>query len=232
MHGLILAGGDGSRLARAKELPAKPLVQLGGRPLIARLTDQLLGLVDSQVACVVREDLREVSELLGGNERILLIWSRTPSSLHSLGLGLANLPPGPVLCTMVDTIMRSQDWQAAHRQMNNQLANGADVSLLVTPYVDDESALYVRRDGSGSVTELTDSPVEPLLVTGGVYGLSPRARALARDAIDSGRQRMRSFLKLAAECQLRVTTVEVPRVIDLDHPSDLEAAISWLSASN
>src|SRR5438552_1037402 len=43
--------------------------------------------------------------------------------------------------------------------------------------------------------------------------------------------RMRAFLRLLVELKVPVATVEVPRIIDLDHKSDLEAAERWLAAS-
>src|SRR3989454_12574816 len=36
---------------------------------------------------------------------------RTPSSLHTLVAGLAVVPPGPVFCAMVDTVMPAADWR-------------------------------------------------------------------------------------------------------------------------
>jgi hypothetical protein len=64
-------------------------------------------------------------------------------------------------------------------------------------------------------------------VTGGVYGLSPGARRLATVAGSNG-NRMRTFLKLLVEVRAPVATVEVPKIIDLDHRRDLEAAETWL----
>ena len=84
-------------------------------------------------------------------------------------------------------------------------------------------------------TEIVDrapagsSPPSPV-VTGGVYGFSPAARRLAGVAVAS-LHRMRAFLKLLVDLKLRVATVEVPRIIDLDHKRDLVAAESWLAAA-
>jgi hypothetical protein len=41
---------------------------------------------------------------------------------------------------------------------------------------------------------------------------------------------MRAFLRLLVEVKAAVATVEVPRIIDLDHKRDLEAADRWLAA--
>ena len=100
-------------------------------------------------------------------------------------------------------------------------------------FVDDELPLYVTRDAQGFATGILDTPPPAgvsLLVTGGVYGLSPVARRLASVAVAS-LHRMRAFLRLLVELKAPVATVEVPRIIDLDHKSDLEAAERWLAAS-
>jgi hypothetical protein len=41
---------------------------------------------------------------------------------------------------------------------------------------------------------------------------------------------MRAFLRLLVEVKAAVATVEVPRIIDLDHKRDLEAADRWMAA--
>ena len=62
-----------------------------------------------------------------------------------------------------------------------------------------------------------------------MYGLSPEARRLAGVAVAS-LHRMRAFLRLLVELRAPVATVEVPRIIDLDHKRDLDAAERWLTA--
>jgi glycosyltransferase A (GT-A) superfamily protein (DUF2064 family) len=41
---------------------------------------------------------------------------------------------------------------------------------------------------------------------------------------------MRAFLKQAVAAGRRVAAVEVPRIIDIDRPSDLQLANAWLAA--
>jgi hypothetical protein len=66
-------------------------------------------------------------------------------------------------------------------------------------------------------------------VSGGIYGFSAVARRLAGFAVGS-LHRMRAFLKLLVDLKMPVSTVEVPRIIDLDHKRDLDAAEAWLTA--
>jgi hypothetical protein len=164
---------------------------------------------------------------------------RTPSSLHTLGVGLEALPGGAVFCTMADTVMPDADWNALFGQTSEAIASGADAVVAVTPHVGDSGGLYVEQNGHGRLTAFRDAPpahansrapVRPVLVTGGVYGLGPAARGLALEAVGAGVDRMRSYLRLLLDRGLDVREVEVPRIIDLDHRSDLERANEWLGA--
>jgi CTP:molybdopterin cytidylyltransferase MocA len=131
---------------------------------------------------------------------------------------------------MVDTVMRPEDWRVVYRATERHLAEGADMVLAVTPYVDDESPLYVRRERGDSVRALSDQPIEPPCVTGGVYGLSAESRRAAADAAARGVHQMRGFLQGVVAAGRRVAAVEVARIIDIDRPSDLQTANAWLAA--
>ncbi len=67
-------------------------------------------------------------------------------------------------------------------------------------------------------------------MTGGVYGLSEAARLAAAGAVARGVHKMRAFLKALVVEGRRVAAVEVPRIIDIDRPSDLQTANAWLAA--
>jgi hypothetical protein len=153
----------------------------------------------------------------------------TPSSLHTLAEGLALMPEGPVFATMVDSVMRWDDWRSCWDGALAALKAGADAVLAVTPFVDDERALWVSRDRAGRAQTIGDAPVDPPCVTGGVYALAPRVRPLAARAVSRGMHRMRAFLADLVAGGLHVATVEVPRIIDLDRPADVAQAEAWLA---
>jgi NDP-sugar pyrophosphorylase family protein len=233
VHGLILAGGEGSRLAAAGVRVPKALVEVAGRPQVLGLLETLAGLGCASLTCALRADFPAVERVLDGRRfgpPLRVVSCRTPSSLHTLVEGLRSVPPGAVFCTMVDTVMRPADWRALYRETDRQLAEGADAVLAVTPYVDDESPVYVTRGGDGNVAVVSDQPLHPPLVTGGVYGLSAGARRAAADAVSHGGHKMRGFLKTLVVDGRRVAAVEVPRIIDIDRPSDLDSANAWLAA--
>lgn len=213
----------------------KALAAVGGRPLIVGLVETLTALGCETITCVVRADFPEVAAALGrpgGGAGVRVLARRTPSSLHSFAEGLAAMPPGRVFCSMVDTVMRPIDWAAVWKAAGQQLDEGAEVMLAVTPYVDDEAALYVRVGEDGTVSAIGEAPVEPMLVTGGVYAFDEAGRARALEAVAEGLRRMRGLLKVMVAEGRRVTTVVVPRIMDVDRPVDLDAANAWITSGD
>ena len=211
----------------------KPLVEVAGRPQIIGLLETLAAVGCATLTCAVRADFPDVQRVLGGarlGPPLHVVTCRTPSSLHTLAEGLRQVPPGPVFCTMVDTVMRPADWRVVYQAMERLLRDGADAVLAVTRFVDDESPVYVTRGGAGDVEAVSDEPLHPPCVTGGVYGLSIGARRAAADAVDRGAHKMRRFLRALVVEGRRVAAVEVPRIIDIDRPSDLRTANAWLAA--
>ena len=226
IQGLILAGGRGARLSADGVDTPKALVEVAGRPQIVHLIETFIELGCDSITCMVRDGLPNDWERFA---RAQVRWCRTPSSLHTLVEGLAVVPPGPVFCAMVDTVMPAADWRRLYAGVTDHLAAGALAVLAVTPFVDDERPLYVTRNAAGLAVDISDHLAPPPLVTGGVYGLSPAARRVAADAVRT-LPRMRAFLRLLVRRGGPVATVEVPRIIDLDHKRDLDTAAAWLAA--
>ena len=232
MHGLILAGGEGSRMTASGVATPKAMVPVSGVPQAVRLVRTLHRVGCSAVTVALREGVPDEALRAGPypeGEAPAVVRCLTPSSLHTLVEGLDALPPGPVLCTMVDTVMPLADWEATTRRAVRALADGADALVVVTGFVDDERPLYVHRDASGRVVSIGGPPSEPPCVTGGVYVFGPRARALAAAALAEGHERMRAFLGRMTAVGARVDVQDVSRVIDLDHRRDLDAANQWLA---
>jgi NDP-sugar pyrophosphorylase family protein len=234
VHGLILAGGEGTRLRADGVAVPKPLATVGDEPLIARLLRTLAGLGCETLTCMVRAEFPTVFQYLDGRSfgpPVLVRECRTPSSLHTLVAGLAAIAPGPVFATMVDTVMPPDDWRAVYQAAAQGLEGGLDVMLAVTPFVDDEAPLYVRRDPTGRVTKLGNTPLEARsVVSGGVYALSPAAREAAADARHLGIERMRGFLTWLCDTGRPMGAVEVACIVDVDHESDLRRANAWLAS--
>ena len=231
MHALILAGGEGSRLRADGVATPKAFVEIGGRPLVFRLAETLRTLGCASITAVIRRSvLDEVTALAGDGlgAGLNVVPCDTPSSLHTLARGLEAVPPGPILCTMVDTVMRVEDWQHLFDRADRLLQEGADACIAVTPFVDDEKPLWVTRGSDGMVRSFEAEPVTPALVTGGVYFLSSGIRDLAPRVVSLGVGRMRGFLRWLVEHGYHVATADVERIVDLDRGRDLAQAVTWL----
>lgn len=234
MHGLILAGGEGSRLRADGVREAKPAIRIAGRPQVVRLADTMAALGCESVTCMVRDDIAaEVARLVDGARDcppVAVVSCRTPSSLHTLVEGLRHVPGGDVLCAMVDTVMRPADWRGVHAAGTHYLLAGAAAVLAVTPFVDDDRPLWVDRDPQGRVRAVGDVPVAPPCVTGGVYLFAPDARREAEQSVHAGVERVRGFLARLVSSGAHVHTAEVPRIVDVDRRGDLDLARDLLAA--
>jgi len=233
VHGLILAGGEGSRLAADGVAEPKAAVPVAGRSQILRLAETFDAIGCTDITCMVRSTFPEVIasvrdiQLSIGRPRVIAC--ETPSSLHTLVEGLMRIPAGPVFCSMVDTVMPTRDWQRVYEEAARHLAGGADAVLAVTPHVDDESPLWVERGPTGDAIRIGGRPVTPPCITGGVYAFGPVARATAIRVRREGGSRMRYFLSALVDEGARVATTEVPLIVDLDHKSDLGLADALLA---
>ncbi|MGH7523452.1 MAG: NTP transferase domain-containing protein [Gemmatimonadales bacterium] len=226
MHGLILAGGDGSRLLASGVTEPKALVSIGGQPQLRRAALTCFQLGCRSVTCAIRAGLAADAAVVCAGLDATIVPVQTTSSLHTLVEGLRVVPPGQVFCTLVDTVMPTVDWVAAHRVATGALRD-ADAVIAVTPFVDDTSPLWVEVGPDGSVRSFGQR-VAPVLVTGGVYWLGARARLAAAAAVASGVVRLRGFLSYLIDSGLRVRAVEVCRIIDVDTRDDLVLATALM----
>ena len=128
MHGLILAGGEGSRLVADGIVAPKPLAEVGGEPQVVRLARSLVRLGAQSLTVMVRAEFADrVRQALSAAG--LTGWRveacTTPSSLHTLAAGLAEIPQGPVFCSMVDTVMPAADWTRVWKATETALGSSA-----------------------------------------------------------------------------------------------------------
>lgn len=200
-----------------------PFVEVGGYPLLTRAVTILDELGVSSLVCVVREEHAGVAAALAGR-RARVLASSTASPLHLLALGLAALPPGPVFCAQVSSVMRAEDWQRVYSVAEADLADGADAVLAVTPSGEGEGSLYVERGKRGRIERVGDDRIDPVCVAGGVHAFGDEARMLAADIVGRGHERVRSLFQLMIRLGLSVTSTLVAEIIDVERCADLDAA--------
>ena len=114
----IIAAGEGSRLAQEGVSLPKPLVSIGGEPMIERLV-RIFNANGAEEVVIIINNLHpqteahlrhRISEGWGSNVR--LVAKSTPSSMHSFHELSAYLQDAPFCLTTVDTIFREDDFSA------------------------------------------------------------------------------------------------------------------------
>ena len=234
MNFAIIAAGEGSRLRQEGVDTPKPLVMLDSRPMIRRLIDISIGCGARSISVIVNEQMTEVARYLESIRPYLpvelrMVVKTTPSSLHSLYEVSRMFDGERCIATTVDTIFREPDFRAyvdAFRADSH-----ADACMAVTSYIDDEKPLYVATEPTDMhITAFLDTPAPGVrYVSGGIYGLGPTAIALLGEAVASGMSRMRNFQRFLVEKGLSLQAVDMGKIIDVDHPGDIEKARDFIN---
>lgn len=236
MNYAIIAAGEGSRLAAEGVSLPKPLVEIEGRPMIGRLIDIFMANHAEHISVIVNAEMKEVAEYVESLRRsglpITLTIKSTPSSMHSFYEVSRPFGPGRFILTTVDTIFRPEDF-AAYVKAFEHAPESLDGMMAVTPFVDDEKPLWVRTDpATGLITEFADTAGTPpcTLVSGGIYGLTaPGALTVLEDCFASGVSRMRNYQRALIAAGQRLQAFSIPKIMDIDHASDLEKARQFLN---
>lgn len=240
MHGLILACGEGSRLAADGVQTPKAFVDIAGVPQLLRLVEQFHALGCPSITCMLHESacdwlrtavddrIRRAARRIEALARV--VPCRTPSSLHTFVDALTHVQPGWVFAAMVDSVMSPNDWASVFASSSRWLARGADAVLAVTPARDhDDAPLWVALEHAQRVIAIgPDAAPAAEHVTGGVYAFAEAARARAAETLASGGHRMRIFLRGLVASGLDVRAVAIPRIIDIDHRDDLDRANTYM----
>ena len=218
MYALILAGGKGERLRPLTDEVPKPMVQVGGRPI---LWHQVRRLADAGVTDVVFlvGYLGEVVEDYFGDGKefgIRAHYSREDSPLGrggALKKGLAALGDvaGPALATNGDVITDADAGRlvADYRRRRDENPSHA-ASILTVPMVSPYG--IVDADAGGTVRQFREKIPLPYSINGGMYALDPGIRELLPD---KGDHETTTFPELAAAGRMSaVPTNEFWRSVD------------------
>lgn len=228
----IIAAGEGSRLSQEGIALPKPLVRIGGEPMVDRLV-RIFNENGAEEICIIVNRLHpqteaHVRQLAARSEGapIRLAVRTTPSSMHSFYELSPWLADAPFCLTTVDTIFREDEFARfieAFRQ------NDADGLMGVTDYVDDEKPLYVAADSALRITGFHDQNEGDRYVSGGIYALHPAALATLRRCMAQGQSRMRNFQRALVQDGLRLQAWPFSKVLDVDHAGDIAKAEQFLN---
>ena len=233
----IIAAGEGRRITEGVEKTSKPMMLLRGEPMIGRLLRIFSEYHPTEIIVVCREGHYDVIAYLEAIQReglagkqipLRVVTATTPSSMHSLEVISSYLSAEPFLLTTVDTIFREREFSAFVSPLEKTLED-YDGCFVVTDFVDDEKPLYVGVDASGKITGFYDHRDTDIpFVSGGIYAMRPACLEVLHQCVRQGEQRLRNFQRALLRNGQRIKAWPFRKIIDVDHPSDLLAAIAFL----
>lgn len=220
----IIAAGHGERLRAAGITIPKPLVEIAGRPLIARAIDAARTAGATSVACIVNAETDRVRQFLEREDfglAVEIVQRTTASSAESFLALRSHLEREPFLLLTVDAVLAPGAIPALVARAG-KLPAAAGV-LGVTTFVDDEKPLWAEIDAHGRIRSFGDS-TRARHVTAGVYFLKPLVYALA-DAVRPARwSAFRTLLAALVEHGHSLYGFDVGPSVDVDRPEDIAAA--------
>ena len=230
MRFAIIAAGEGSRLASEGVKAPKPLIEIQGVPLIERLVRIFARQGADSINIIINEQqpetlahIRELQKLFPIN----VVIKSTPSSMHSLH-ALSHLLRGDKFClTTVDTLFHEEEFAEYIKTFKESDGDGI---MAVTDYIDDEKPLYVDTDSQLDITAFCDKPTEnSRYISGGIYGLTPKALDILDECMAEGIERMRNFQRRLVDGGMRLKAYPFTKIIDIDHAEDIEKAERFIS---
>lgn len=231
MNYAIIAAGQGSRLAQEGVARPKPLVELNGETLIARLIKIFVANNAESVSVIVNEEMTEVKEFLDTLSlpcQFNVVVKSTPSSMHSFYELSRVMKPGKFCLTTVDTVFKEDDFARYIKAFEQDCEN--DGLMAVTPFIDDEKPLFVTTDENMGVKAFIDQYQDGVkYVSGGVYALNDKAIKVLSACVENGMSRMRNFQRALIDSGLKLKAYSIDKIIDVDHATDIVTAESFLS---
>lgn len=227
----LIAAGQGSRLVSEGMQVPKPLVKVGGVPLLSRLFRVFLDNDAESFCIIINKEMTEVYDFLKQQQLPVpldIVVKSTPDSFHSF----YELTPylqgkGKFCLTTVDPIFREQEFSSYIRTFCEDKDN--DALMAVTDYVDDERPLYVKTAPDMRITGYASEPYDgSRYISGGIYCMNQKALSLLPAAMEAGVARMRGFQQYLVDAGLRMQAHPFSKIIDIDHTADIRKAELFL----
>ena len=230
MNYAIIAAGEGSRLVKEGVTLPKPLVKLNGVEMIRRLIDIFLKNNASSISIIVNEEMTQVQDYLTNLELGIpfnVVIKSTPSSMHSFFELRDFLRDGKFCLTTVDTIFKEDEFSKYIQTFIKD--SDSDGMMAVTDFIDDEKPLYVDVNDRMAIKGFLDHSDNCKYISGGIYGLTPKAIDTLEACLDSGQARMRNFQRQLVADNLQLKAYPFEKIVDVDHAGDIVKAEKFLN---
>lgn len=234
----IIAAGEGSRLISEGIVDPKPLIKVGGEPLIDRLIRIFLDNDAEEIAIICNDMTHIVSSHLamikingfhGRQIPLKYVVKSTPSSMHSFHEISRFLKGGTFCVTTVDTVFREDEFKEYIAYLSKATASDLDGVMGVTDYVDDEKPLYVDTDDNMQVTGFFDKSDSCKFISGGIYGLTDKSIDTLDLCLTRGESRMRNYQRALIANGFKLKAWKFSKIIDIDHVSDIKEAEKFIN---
>lgn len=218
---LVMAGGFGRRLGDLTRETPKPLLAVGGRPILDRVLEQLEGAGISAIHLAIHYRARQIREFVAARRNLAAIeFIEETEPLGTAGAlaRLANHVEEPVLVANGD-VLTQVDFAALHEFHTR---HGYDGTVAVSRYEMRIPFGVIRQTAEGLFAGIDEKPRITQFVAAGLYYLSPEFIALT----PRGRPvDMPELLTLATGAGLRIGLFPVHEYWkDVGQPGDLAAA--------
>lgn len=231
MNYAIIAAGEGSRLAQEGVNLPKPLVKLNGKEMLLRLIEVFMDNHAESISIIVNTEMKMVQEFVSKirlDIPLNIIVKSTSSSMHSF-FELRNFLRGGKFClTTVDTIFKAEEFKAYIEAFRED--KSVDGMMAVTDFIDDEKPLYVDVDKDMRIKGFSDHSDICEYISGGIYGLSPKAIDTLENCLESGQSRMRNFQRQLVSDGLNLKAYPFGKIVDVDHAGDIVKAEQFLNS--
>jgi dTDP-glucose pyrophosphorylase len=209
-HAVIMAGGDGKRLRPLTEATPKPLLRVGGKPLLEILVERLRAAGVRSFHITVRHKSEMIEEHFGDGSRhdVGIRYVREREPLGTVG-ALALLDPGP---------------REPFFLVNGDILTKCDFRGMLAFHERSGAELTVEGD---RLTTLSEKPRIDLRINGGIYVIDPTVLArIPRERVFDATDLIRLLLEQGrhvAAFPIREYWLDVGRLDDF-HKADRDMA--------
>lgn len=221
VQGGIISAGKGERFQKAGFTVPKPMIEVGGIPLIGRTVSAFKDAGIRKINIVFNsENIGPCREYLYSEFRDMdfnIMCRDTRTSAETFLTLVTSVPDTRLVITTVDSIYTEDSFGAFVSYASG--ISPQHLCLGMSSYIDDEKPLYISVDDKGAVTSLGEE--KSVFVTCGAYYLDS---SVVRGYNHKDFPALRKFLGRLFTDGLPVTGFDMGRVMDIDRPEDLYEA--------